>query len=601
MVHTPVPVPKALLIPEAKAALDKEYHRLESTKDAQGRPRIPAWDITKVKSKAELKAKADKTGKRIHFGELMELCHLKNSQMSKEHQKYKGRVVFRGDLVKVEDGSFAVFTEQGTSASHMAAAKVLDTIGNMPGNDAEDADAEGAYTQVFLEDFAYLLSSSSETTETWITLPKYRWPLEWEAAGIVEPVVPLIRNLYGHPLAGRFWEKFSHERIMKCGFKKVQGWECLFVHPTKGLWLSVYVDDFKMAGPKKNIAPMWAELRKLLALEPPVPSGENTYLGCTSKRVEIPAALVAEKRALIKRYSTPQSEIPENSLPSADEGPAMSNSVAPVRGWQYDMCGHAAQCVDRYCELAKTNESNLKRVETPCIDDHQLSEAEFAERCVLHRECARIVLKILFLARISRPDLLYSVNVLAREVTKWTVACDKRLFRLISYIHWTRFGTQSCFVGDHSKDIRLAMFADASFAGDLSTSGGYLCLIGPNTFVPISWLCKKQSAVSHSSSEAEVISLDTAVRMEVLPCLQLWDQDIEVDSVSRGETLEQTFQHVNAAYPDMPIVKQIDGSSIDIIYETLRRVDDVPPSMSGPKGLAKCIIFDDMRPLSKCA
>ena len=47
--------------------------------------------------------------------------------------------------------------------------------------------------------------------------------------------------------------------------------------------------------------------------------------------------------------------------------------------------------------------------------------------------------------------------------------------------------------------------------------------MGPNTYVPINWLCKKQTAVSHSTSESEVIALDAGVRMEGLPALLLWD------------------------------------------------------------------------------
>lgn len=69
------------------------------------------------------------------------------------------------------------------------------------------------------------------------------------------------------------------------------------------------------------------------------------------------------------------------------------------------------------------------------------------------------------------------------------------------------------------------MFADASFATDItdskSTTGGFLVLIGPNSLVPITWLCKKQGAVSHSSTEAEIVALDAAIRMEGVPCLDL--------------------------------------------------------------------------------
>ena len=45
--------------------------------------------------------------------------------MEPQFQKYKGRVVLRGDIVKDDSGSYAVFTEQGSSASQMTAAKML--------------------------------------------------------------------------------------------------------------------------------------------------------------------------------------------------------------------------------------------------------------------------------------------------------------------------------------------------------------------------------------------------------------------------------------------------------------------------------------------
>ena len=47
------------------------------------------------------------------------VCHLKNAELEAKHQKYKGRVVLRGDIVKDDSGSYAVFTEQGSSASQM--------------------------------------------------------------------------------------------------------------------------------------------------------------------------------------------------------------------------------------------------------------------------------------------------------------------------------------------------------------------------------------------------------------------------------------------------------------------------------------------------
>ena len=58
----------------------------------------------------------------------MDICHLKTAELEAKHQKYKGRVVLRGDIVKDNSGSYAVFTEQGSSASQMTAAKIMDIV-----------------------------------------------------------------------------------------------------------------------------------------------------------------------------------------------------------------------------------------------------------------------------------------------------------------------------------------------------------------------------------------------------------------------------------------------------------------------------------------
>ena len=86
---------------------------------------------------------------------------------------------------------------------------------------------------------------------------------------------------------------------------------------------------------------------------------------------------------------------------------------------------------------------------------------------------------------------------------------------------------QYCHVGNTANQCRLGLFQDSVFVGDLedskSTSGGTLCVLGSHTFVPISWMCKKQTSVSHSSTESEIISLDTGLRLDGLLALDLWD------------------------------------------------------------------------------
>ena len=94
-----------------------------------------------------------------------------------------------------------------------------------------------------------------------------------------DPVVPLERNLYGHPLTGLLGERQLEKILLKYGWEKVSNWECLFVHREKGSFLSVYVDDIKLAGKKQNINPMWKALNKEVDCGEPTSFLDHVYLG----------------------------------------------------------------------------------------------------------------------------------------------------------------------------------------------------------------------------------------------------------------------------------------------------------------------------------
>ena len=110
--------------------------------------------MTKVRSKKEVIDEARTKGAKVHFASLMDLCHLKNADLEAKNHKYRGRVVLRGDIVNDDSGSYAVFTEQGSSASQMTAAKIMDIISRLPGC------AVSACTPVKLEDASKSLKNS---------------------------------------------------------------------------------------------------------------------------------------------------------------------------------------------------------------------------------------------------------------------------------------------------------------------------------------------------------------------------------------------------------------------------------------------------------
>ena len=109
-----------------------------------------------------------------------------------------------------------------------------------------------------------------------------------------------------------------------------------------------------------------------------------------------------------------------------------------IRGYQYDLTGNASDCVARYLELSGLKHGDLKPASTPCLDDTQIPEEEFLCAGHLAKHCSKIVLKCLWCARLTRPDLYWTVNYLARKVSKWDKACDRGLFRVICYMNCTQ-------------------------------------------------------------------------------------------------------------------------------------------------------------------
>ena len=274
LVHKFVPMPQAMKIHAAKAAVDKECEKLE---------KISAWNPTKVRSKTEVIDEARTSGAKVHVASLMDICHVRNAELEAKHQKYKGRIVLRGDIVKDDSGSFAVFTEQGSSGSRMTAAKFMDIMSRLPGCAGQAADAVSAYTQVKMEDAHKLLKiPKSQCPDIWIRLPRHKWSKSWSS--MEDPVVPLERNLHGHPLAGLLWER-QFEKILL---------------PSKRVILSVYVDDIKLAGKKQNLDPMWKLLNKEVDLGEPTSFLDHVYLGCTQRQCEISKDIVDNYRTMFE-------------------------------------------------------------------------------------------------------------------------------------------------------------------------------------------------------------------------------------------------------------------------------------------------------------
>ena len=466
--------------PEAKDSMDSEWNRLK------GRG---TWDEKGVQEWWRVSGDARRRNQKVHVGRIFGICVEKGSELPKiikgrrnKLRKYKGRFVFEGSNVRDEFGRDAVFGDLSSSPATLEAAKAVDAFGLIAGNTIEQSDAEQAYVQARLKG-----------TPTWVRLPRDRWPPEWE--GMTDPVVPLRLALYGHPDSGGYWEKHCEEQLRKVGFFPVPLWGSMFYHPGLQLLLMVYVDDFKMAGSQHNLERGWKLMREHISMDEPVPV--NRCLGCLHK---------------IHREKT---------------------STGFRKVIEYDMEDFMSDCVKQYLTLAQVPEGSLRPAATPFLED-SISDAspkgdKDSDKGVLQPIACRVLMKILYGARLARFDLLRAVGALASNVATWDRSCDRKLHRLVAYINSTKGYRMTGYCSESATfdSLSLELFADADFAGCprtvRSTSGTFLALKGEGVFIPLSASSKRQSCVSHSTTEAEVVAANTAVRAVGIPAKHFWE------------------------------------------------------------------------------
>ena len=145
------------------------------------------------------------------------------------------------------------------------------------------------HTQVKMEDAHKVLKQLDSSTTTQVAQIM---------SSMEDPVVPLERKLYGHPLARLIWERQFEKVLLQHGWEKIPNWECLFVHREKGLFLSV--DDIKLAGKEQNINPMWKVLNREVDLGEPTSFFDHVYLGCNQRRYEISKDFVDNYRTMFE-------------------------------------------------------------------------------------------------------------------------------------------------------------------------------------------------------------------------------------------------------------------------------------------------------------
>ena len=308
----------------------------------------------------------------------------------------------------------------------------------------------------------------------------------------------------------------------------------------------VYVDDFKMSGPAgKNMARGWTLIKEGLALDTPGPVGR--CLGC------------------------------HHVLRQATVG------QQPVNVIEYHVTDFMKDCVTAYKKACNEPNMRLKRVDTPFLavqdggGDPPNPLEEGGTEGALAPIAASILMKILYGARAARWNLLKAVQHLASRVTKWSQDCDKALHRLICYIDCTSDWVLRGFVGDNADEFKLHLYADADFAGDRpgfkSTSGAFLTLSAPTSCFPLAAKSQKQTSVSHSTPEAEIVAANSAVRTIGFPALDLWESVLQRKIILMLlEDNESTYQIIKSGKnPTMRHITRTHGVNIQWLHDLYKK------------------------------
>ena len=208
----------------------------------------------------------------------------------------------------------------------------------------------------------------------------------------------------------------------------------------------------------------------------------------------------------------------------------------------------ARQRVDLYEALSG---KAVGQYQTPHVDPGSLVVSDDAPRGELSASAARMVMKLLWLARLSRPDILVAVTL--AKGTTWSINEDRMVARLVGYVSYSTDYSSISFIDDASQSLSVFLHVDSDFGGCLhtarSTSGYVLALEGPASFALLSWSSRRQKVVSRSSTEVEFVSLSSSLFSDALPMLEVWQQLIPGISLHYWEDNEACFAIVGRAAP----------------------------------------------------
>ena len=455
-------------LPIASKAFEKEAENLVSK---------GVWEWTSVQEWPSVKVEfPDARVVTIH-----QILGIKHWEKPAIDHVYKGRIVAGGHNVRETTGQRAEKDVLFGSPIPLDCVRMMLATAACRGWCAEVADVDGAY-----------LLADLRGPPTFARLPKDLQPTDWKLK-YSDPVVKLRKALYGLPRSGFDWYYHFEKLLVSMGWTKVPDWDSLYMR--KEAILLAYVDDLVMIGRKKLLRTYWKQIDDGVKLKSDGPVALTQFLNIQVSFSQVDAShtnvSVSQShycKLLLERY---EKEI----------GSSITHGVSTP------MIPHSSSTKGTTMELGN---------DMVGLNEQDTSPGVFSKSCRTH------VGGLMWLTRASRPDLQYSVSLLARKVQNWSIEDDHRLHRVFQYLYSTQDSTLSsdCYHADRDS-LELCSYSDSDWAGDIdnrkSTSGWCIFLQGKSgTRFLIDWGAKQQSFIAKSSAEAETVAISKVVSSRIL-------------------------------------------------------------------------------------
>lgn len=347
-------------------------------------------------------------------------------------------------------------------------------------------------------------------------------------------VLKLQKAIYGLKQSGRSWNNTLDEVLRSLGFKRCKSEPCLYVHLTEQKYIAVYVDDLLI------ICPTERDIDKI-------------------------------KRKIADKFET------------HDSGPLKYFLGMEVK--RNGERGPVTMSQTKYIEslLATYGMQNCRSASTPLEPGFQVSCQDDDCAKVNTTEYQSLIGSLMYLAVLSRPDILHAVCKLSQRNTNPHVEHQTAAKHILRYLS----GTMDLSITYHKTGDSVKGFADADWANDQNdrkSYSGYAFMLGGSAF---SWGSSKQSVVAQSSTEAEYIALSTAAKEAVylrrllkeIGCL---DQDKIVllgDNISAQHIAKNPVHHKRTKHIDIKyhfVREKVESKEIELKYvSTNENVADI--------------------------